>query len=128
MMAALGADALIAFEIGTVENGLARRALAPQAFGDGLPDPFDTLDLGGQQFLNPAHFFSSGPLPLGIDSGMGITNISDLVTNGRQAGAILPVFLIFLPFAYFVLPSRHLKGIQFPYGAPATPVRILVIS
>jgi hypothetical protein len=42
---------------------------------------------------------------------MGITNISDLVTNGRQAGAILPVFLIFLPFAYFVLPSRHLKGI-----------------
>jgi hypothetical protein len=100
VVAALGANALIAFEVGAVENGLAGRALAPQAFGNGLFDPFDTLDLGGQQFLNPAHLFSSEPLPQGIDPDMGITNISDLVTNGRQAVAILPVFMIFLPYSY----------------------------
>jgi hypothetical protein len=32
---------------------------------------------------------------------MGFTNISDPATNGRQAGAILPAFMIFLPLADF---------------------------
>src|SRR6185295_18004928 len=56
VVAALGADVQVLLEVGAVEHCVARRALGPQAFRDGLARAAGrALDLRRQEFLEPAH-------------------------------------------------------------------------
>src|SRR5690606_9014453 len=108
VVAALGADALIAFQIGAVQDSFAGRALAPQAFGDRLFDPFDAFDLGGQQFLDPAHSFSSGALLGGMPP----------VWVSRTSAIWLAMVVKRAPFYPFLSSSyQFLTGMR---GSPAS--------
>jgi hypothetical protein len=55
VVAALRADIQVLFQVSAVEHRAAGRALGPQALGHLLARPGAALDLGRQQFLQPAH-------------------------------------------------------------------------
>src|SRR5204863_2621683 len=63
-----GADIQVLFQVGAVEHRAAGRALGPQAFRDLLARPADALDLGRQEFLQPAH--ESSALRMGASSAL----------------------------------------------------------
>src|SRR5260221_23288 len=65
VMSALRADVEVLLEIGAVEHRVAGRALGPQAFGHGLPRAAaGALELGRQEFLEPAHASSASLMGL----------------------------------------------------------------
>ena len=55
MVTTFRADALVAFQISCVEHRFTRRAFAPESFGHTLVRAFVAFDLGGEEFLQPAH-------------------------------------------------------------------------
>jgi hypothetical protein len=56
VMAALRANIEVALELGTVEHGVARRTLDPQALRDRARTPFG-LDARGHDLVEPGHLF-----------------------------------------------------------------------